>query len=175
MQVLDSPDTVSEDAMCLKRDLPDVFYLNRRCEIIATSCSPIAGIAKTALVLDDQIVSTIRLEMLASAKDREPMTQQFACDGKFVRVLELDGEAGLIVLVERLRNRAGLEEIVRKFALSARELQVLKLIVRATSRVHIAEMLEISETTVQSHIVNIGLKMHCSRREEIIARALGNF
>lgn len=107
MQVLDSPDTVSEDAMCLKRDLPDVFYLNRRCEIIATSCSPIAGIAKTALVLDDQIVSTIRLEMLASAKDREPMTQQFACDGKFVRVLELDGEAGLIVLVERLRNRAG--------------------------------------------------------------------
>jgi DNA-binding NarL/FixJ family response regulator len=59
-------------------------------------------------------------------------------------------------------------------ALSARERQVLSLLLRGRCNREIAEQLSISESTVASHRTRINRKLHCRRTADIVRLALEN-
>jgi DNA-binding CsgD family transcriptional regulator len=91
-----------------------------------------------------------------------------------VRVMRVDGSMqGFVVFVEPLRRRSPSAVAAARYGLSAREGQILDCLVRGISSAEVARLLRISKVTVHSHIRNIGFKMHCSRRAEIVARAMG--
>lgn len=60
------------------------------------------------------------------------------------------------------------DEVGRQFALSPRELEVLKLLARGRTGDYIADVLGISPHTVKSHIKHIHQKLGVSSRQEII-------
>jgi len=63
--------------------------------------------------------------------------------------------------------------IAKRFALSARESEVVELLLTGGTNAEIARTLGIGETTVISHIRNVGLKLGCTKRSTMVARILG--
>jgi len=93
--------------------------------------------------------------------------------GEVVRVSALRGEmAGYAVVLERRRSPRAIRTTCVTFGLSQRECDVLELIVAGMSTAEIGRRLNIADATVQSHVRNVGIKMGCSKRSAMIARAL---
>ena len=78
------------------------------------------------------------------------------------------------VFLERLATRAPIAGACRRFGLSERECEVLPHLLRGTSTAGIAAELMIAESTVATHVRNIGAKMSASKRKEIVAAVLGD-
>lgn len=91
-----------------------------------------------------------------------------------VRVVALRGTIAehFAVFFETYEERNALAGAASWFALTPREYDVLQLVVQGKSFGAIARHLSIAETTVQAHTRNIGYKMECSGRAEIVATAL---
>lgn len=96
-------------------------------------------------------------------------------DGSVLRVIAMHGMGACYACtIEPLRaGSAKLERCSRRFGLSVRETQVLRLLARGRRSVEIASELGICKTTVVTHIRNIGTKTGSRRRSSIIALALG--
>ena len=171
--VLDTPhDRANDDAVELRRSMPDVFLLTSSFDRIAAfagESSP--SDSETLESLEGSIVARIRTELAAREPSDATYRSHFVMRGRFVHVVADAHSADLLILVDRLRTRTPLVDLRERFGLSEREIQVLELIIDAVPRARMASLLCISETTVQTHINNIGVKMSCSRREEIIVRA----
>jgi DNA-binding NarL/FixJ family response regulator len=121
-----------------------------------------------------ELGATIRRHLNAPGSEPKAAYWEIAGGDRLVRIMRLCGSlAGFVVMVEPLRRRRASAEAAMLYRLSARESEVLECLLRGMSGADVADTLRISETTVQSHIRNIGLKMHCSRRAEIVARAIG--
>ncbi len=71
-----------------------------------------------------------------------------------------------------LARRAAQQEQVSAPVLTARELQVLKLVARGLSNREVAEELFISENTVKNHVRNILEKLHLHSRMEAVMYAV---
>jgi DNA-binding CsgD family transcriptional regulator len=98
---------------------------------------------------------------------------ELASGDRLIRIMRMRGSlGGFVVLVEALRRRRPSADATLRYRLSAREGEVLECLLRGMPGAAVAESLGISEATVQSHIRNIGLKMQCSRRAEIVARTM---
>jgi len=100
---------------------------------------------------------------------------ELRADGSLLRIVPLEGrlDGGYAVLIEGARERDSLQSCAKRYRLSARETEILRMLVQGLARQDIATRLGIGRTTVQSHVQKIGFKMGCSRRDEIVARALG--
>lgn len=96
--------------------------------------------------------------------------------GLIVRAVRLDSEDGsMALLVERLCAREDLEAASRRFRLSPREIDVLRLLLEGDSACEIAERLRIAEYTVGDYIKRIFVKTRVRNRSEMIAKILGWF
>lgn len=77
----------------------------------------------------------------------------------------------IMVLLERVTEKHSLnyEGLTERFALSKREVEVVRLICEGRTNREIGEKLYISEYTVKDHIKNIMRKMDVATRNEIVA------
>jgi DNA-binding CsgD family transcriptional regulator len=92
-----------------------------------------------------------------------------------VRTYPLRGTAEMKigVDVERFRSRNSLRYAQEKFGLSARELQVLVLVLKGFGTPQIASSLDIAESTAHDHVKRMMLKARARNRVELAAKALG--
>jgi DNA-binding CsgD family transcriptional regulator len=77
------------------------------------------------------------------------------------------------VFVERRGGRLPLVAAYERFGLSAREAEVLALIVDGASNREIAEALSIVPATVQNHVRSLCEKANARRRGDLLARVFG--
>ena len=83
-----------------------------------------------------------------------------------------EGEVShVMVLLERVAEKHSLnyESVAERFALSKREVEVVRLICEGITNREIGEKLYISEHTVKDHIKNIMRKMEVASRNELVA------
>lgn len=92
-----------------------------------------------------------------------------------VQVRPLDGPAGLRigVLVERYRSRNPLRYAQEKYGMSAREVEVLALVLKGFGTPQVASLLDIAESTAHDHIKRMMLKTRSRNRVELAAKTLG--
>jgi DNA-binding CsgD family transcriptional regulator len=92
-----------------------------------------------------------------------------------VRIARLRGPDPMryAMFVERRGSRRPLLEAYDRFGLSAREIDVLSLIVDGASNREIAETLSIVPGTVQDHVRSICAKSGAKRRGDLLARVFG--
>jgi len=92
-----------------------------------------------------------------------------------VRVFPLSGALGMRigVSVERYGTRNSLAWAAQRFNISARELQVLALVLQGTGTPEIAQRLRIAESTAHDHIKRMLLKTKSRNRAEMVAKTLG--
>lgn len=94
--------------------------------------------------------------------------------GRFLRVFPLLGLLQTyVVSIECERQAPNALAIAQRFALSARESEVIRLLMSGATNAEIGRVLQIGETTVASHVRNIGIKLGCSKRSTMVARVLG--
>jgi DNA-binding NarL/FixJ family response regulator len=77
------------------------------------------------------------------------------------------------IIVEKLRKRDPLHEAIQRFSFTAREAQVLRLLLLGASTAAIARKLHIAETTACEHVSRIARKTASRGRGQIVARVLG--
>lgn len=92
-----------------------------------------------------------------------------------VRIFPMVGspDARYCVLVERRRTRTSLVDACAKYGLTAREIDVLRLMLAGMSTSAIAGKLFIAETTAADHIKHIAAKTDSRNRAQVVARVLG--
>jgi DNA-binding CsgD family transcriptional regulator len=92
-----------------------------------------------------------------------------------VRVVRLHGPDPMryAMFVEQRGARRPLRDAYDRFGLSAREIDVLALIVDGASNRQIAESLSIVPATVQNHVRSICAKTGAKRRGDLLARVFG--
>jgi DNA-binding CsgD family transcriptional regulator len=94
--------------------------------------------------------------------------------GMLVRAARLGGAAGGIgVLIERVCSREQLHQAARRFGLSPRECDVLRLLLEGESSAEVAAALHIGEHTVGDYIKRLFAKTQVRNRSEMIAKCLG--
>jgi DNA-binding CsgD family transcriptional regulator len=79
----------------------------------------------------------------------------------------------LCVIVEKLRTRDPVREAVQRYKITARETQVLRLLLQGASTALIAQALQIADTTAGDHIKRIAAKTSSHNRTQIVSRVLG--
>jgi DNA-binding CsgD family transcriptional regulator len=150
-----------------------VFLLDERYDPIALSDgaeSPerLLELERTA----SELSSLVRRHLASRERGFEGRHVEIVNGDELVRVLQLRGAlAGYVVLVEPLRRRRPAADATDRYRLSRRESEVLEDLLQGQPSAEIAGELGISEATVLSHIRNIGVKMRCTQRSEIVARA----
>ena len=92
-------------------------------------------------------------------------------DDVFIRVIPFTGSSKkTIVFFESVRGRGGLGMLAKRFDLTNREIDVLRLLISSKSNTEIARELCIAESTVGDHVKSIFRKMKSTRRTQIIAK-----
>jgi DNA-binding CsgD family transcriptional regulator len=121
-----------------------------------------------------ELGEVIRRHFASRGSELEGGYAEIAAGDDLIRILPLRGTLrGSFILVEPLRRLRAAGDAAIRYHLSRRESQVLEYLLQGTPSAEIAELLGTSEATTLSHIHNIGLKMRCTRRAEIVARARG--
>jgi DNA-binding CsgD family transcriptional regulator len=92
-------------------------------------------------------------------------------EASHVRIVPVSGTwtGAYALFVERAGDRGSLRVATGRYGLTAREVDVLGLIVMHRSNAQIAEELCIAESTVADHLRSLFRKMHCNRRTELFA------
>ncbi|MDP9025085.1 MAG: LuxR C-terminal-related transcriptional regulator [Candidatus Eremiobacteraeota bacterium] len=94
--------------------------------------------------------------------------------GLLLRAMELNGDgAPIALLIEAMSTRAHLSTAARRFGLSRRECDVLRLVLEGDSACEIGTRLQIAEYTVGDYLKRIFAKTHVRNRSEMIAKVLG--
>jgi DNA-binding CsgD family transcriptional regulator len=115
--------------------------------------------------------AALRAQTADGGRNDDPLT---TIPGFAVRSLSLDGREGWrALLLERVCTRENLEAASRRFGLSRREVDVLRLLLEGDSASEIAQRLTIGECTVGDYIKRIFAKTHVRNRSEMIAKVLG--
>lgn len=110
------------------------------------------------------------------SRDDNPVAARFflLSDNQMLRVVWLTGAEGsvFILTIEPDRNGDSLVRAVRRFQLTRRETEVLALILDGFSARETAEMLEISEHTVQGYFKRLLSKTNARNRVSMVASIL---
>jgi DNA-binding CsgD family transcriptional regulator len=119
-------------------------------------------------------VETIARHLIDSKGSRE-VGDTGIIDETIVRVLPRIGSESTLhcLVVERLRTRSSLGDAVRRFGITARESEVLRLLLEGAGTAEIAGRLSIAETTVSDHVKRLARKTGGHSRQQIVARVLG--
>ncbi len=96
-------------------------------------------------------------------------------DDEVVRVIPLSGNmpCRFAIFVEPQDRHDRLSSAAHRFGLTVRETEIVAALIRGEPTTEIAADLHISVYTVQQHITNIGRKLDCTKRSEIVAAVLG--
>ena len=115
------------------------------------------------------------MKLLANKPDDE-VVLGLTPSGELLRIARLDGDGGpcYAMFVERVATRSPIDGACERFGLSEREREMLPHLLSGTSTARIAAELMIAESTVATHVRNIGAKMSASKRKEIVAAVLGD-
>ncbi len=108
--------------------------------------------------------------------DRKDTECTLGIDGDMVvRIVDSYSPTGTLlgIIVEKLRMRDPLREAIQRFGITARETQVLRLLLLGASTSTIARELHIAETTACDHVRRIARKTNSRGRGQIVARVLG--
>jgi DNA-binding CsgD family transcriptional regulator len=76
------------------------------------------------------------------------------------------------VIVEKLRARDPISQAVKRYGITPREAQVLRLVLGGAATAAVAAQLHIAETTARDHLKRIAAKTSCRSRAQIVARVL---
>jgi DNA-binding CsgD family transcriptional regulator len=97
-------------------------------------------------------------------------------DDAILRIVPLRGAQSdtFAVLVERQRARGNYAAAAKRYALTRREVDVLRLIIANHTTTEIAGKLCISETTVSDHVKGLFRKTGCNRRTELLTKLFLN-
>lgn len=90
----------------------------------------------------------------------------------YVRTITF-GDAVRVLVIERLAGASALVPAARRYGLSPRELDVLRLLLTGSSTGDIAQRLTIGGETVRDHVKNLLRKTGARNRVELVGRALG--
>ena len=158
--------TDQQGSILSRRRAPRVYVVNSTGDVL------MRGAAESALSLETR--STV-MKLLAT-EPADQVVLGLTASGELVRIARLDGEGApcYAVFLERLATRSPIDGACKRFGLSERECEVLPHILRGTSAAGIAAELMIAESTVATHVRNIGVKMSASKRKEIVAAVLGD-
>ena len=128
--------------------------------------------ARCAGRLQPALEHPIREWRAAGSPGNEFATVQLT--GVALRAVALDGLGSwTAVLIERVCTRETLETATRRFGLSPRECDVLRLVLEGDSACEIGQRLQIAEYTVGDYLKRIFAKTHVRNRSEMIAKVLG--
>ncbi|MBI4287154.1 MAG: response regulator transcription factor [Chloroflexi bacterium] len=160
---------------------PDIILM----DIKMPGCN---GLEATRLIKAE--TPEIKLVMLTVSDDDEDLFEAIKCGANGYLLKNLKAEEFLALLHGVARGEAAISpilatKIIEEFArqarvdpglarneLTARELDVLKLVTDGSSNKAIASTLNISENTVKYHLRNIMEKLHLRNRSQIVAYAM---
>ena len=96
--------------------------------------------------------------------------------GLILRMVRLEGgtRARFALFLEPFQPRDLLRAAAQRYGFTAREREVLNLVLRGESTSSISQRLHIADATVQHHVKNIGSKVGVSKRVEIVAAIVGS-
>ncbi len=134
--------------------------------------SATAGLADSARPsLPDDIREAARILLERRRSGSEALVIQLRHDA-ILRLVPADGPEPLyVIFVTEARNPIALA--AKRYGFTARESEVLALLLQGKSTGDIAATLSISHLTVLQHIKNVGYKMGVSKRKEIVATLTG--
>jgi DNA-binding CsgD family transcriptional regulator len=160
-----------------RRQPPFVYIFNEDQEALACfeSPEPEDGAFPGGERDNEALVAMLRALVPPPGAGAARSFSAWPCNGKLSRAVRLIGSfSGYALLIEPQRRRDAIRDASVRGRLSARESEILELLVRGIKRSEIAVTLGIAEPTVQSHVRKLASKLGCKHRSEIVARALGN-
>lgn len=160
VQIAESP-----YAIAARRRPPSVYVIDGDGEIV------LRGASMSAISDDGH---RIVRRLLAAARDEDEMQLGLSQEDGILRVAPLVGAGGThcVLFVERIAQRNLLAAAVLRYDLTARERDVLELLLHGASTSEMASELAIAETTIITHVRNIGCKTNATKRREIVATVL---
>jgi DNA-binding NarL/FixJ family response regulator len=151
--------------MLARRRAPCVYVMDATGDVL------LRGAAERSLSFE-----TRRTVMkLLAGHPRDEVVLGLSPTGELVRLMPLKGEERpcYALFVEAKASRTPVDAACERYGLSDRERDVLPHVLRGASTRDIALDLMIAESTVATHVRNIGAKMNASKRKEIVAAVLG--
>jgi DNA-binding CsgD family transcriptional regulator len=165
----------AESALSQRRARTRVVILDAELRIVTAD----TGARELLRELGDADEARLPAALEAALREREGDAEQdgaplTSVPGFVVRSLSLDApENWSALLVERVSMRENLEAASRRFGLSRREIDVLRLLLEGDSASEIAQRLRIGEYTVGDYMKRLFAKTQVRNRSEMIAKILG--
>ena len=154
-----------------RRRAPRFMIVDEQGQIVMTPIDT-AGLQSTEVTFSVTLVSKLIAELQTGTE-----TEVFALVSPttVLRATPLSGTVGSLyaLFVERVESRDLLANASESYALSMREIDVLRLVLHGLSTAEIAQRLCIAATTVHAHVKNIARKTKSTKRTEILAKLLG--
>jgi DNA-binding CsgD family transcriptional regulator len=150
------------------RKSPLFYVIDDRLRVIFRS----DGSVTDAFDLPPAIVTTTRRLTEQLIESNEASLLAMSSSSEMVRVLRLDAATAALhfaVVLEPFSGQNSVARAVRRFALSAREAEVLEGLMRGEGTNAIARRLEIKPPTVNEHLRKMGYKMNVKKRSDIVA------
>jgi DNA-binding CsgD family transcriptional regulator len=167
---------VEEETGAGLRFLPTFYVLDEAFQTVGCCEGPIFADRLPPNGIRDRDPFAAILQQIARSERDEPQPAYAVriYQGLVVHAARVSGSfSGYVAWIEPEWWRGAIRDARARSRLSAREYEILDLLVLGLRRSEIARDLGIAETTVQSHIRKIGSKLGCTRRSDIVARALG--
>ena len=164
-QTVDNSD--DQNFIVSRRRAPRVYVTD------ATGDLLLRGVAEGSLSFETR--GTVMKLLAGSPSD--DVVFGLASTGELIRLVRLHGDGEgkpcYALFIEVLATRSPIEAASERYGLSEREREILPHLLRGSSTGEIAGHFVIAESTVATHVRNIGSKMNASKRKEIVAAVLG--
>ncbi|MGI5126384.1 LuxR C-terminal-related transcriptional regulator [Pseudonocardia sp. CA-107938] len=161
---------------------PGVVLLDDRMELVATTPEadellPLIGHDATGLPLPLSVYSVAAALTSADPTDRPPSVRVRAADGGWLnlhasRLRASTEHSRIAVVVEPAEPHSTLGILLAAYGLTARELDVARLVLRGAATRSISETLHISQNTVQDHLKSVFDKVGVRTRRDLVGRLL---
>jgi DNA-binding CsgD family transcriptional regulator len=165
-------------AYARSRAIPAVYVVNERLRVLWSHHDP-SERRRDCRSQDDSlppIVADTVQRLIATRERSEPPPDTLvsaASASLLVRVIWLVGSPqALAVLVERLRIRDYVASARKRFLLTAREAEVLELVVDGRTNEEIGKALNIAKSTAVFHVKRLLVKLQVRNRTELVTRFL---
>jgi DNA-binding CsgD family transcriptional regulator len=158
---------------------PGVVLLDEEMELVASTPEaeellPLIGHGSTHLPLP---VSVYSVAAALTSSDRPPSVRVRATTGGWLHLhasrLRSASEARIAVVVEQAEPQSTLGVLLAAYGLTARELDVARLVLRGVSTRAISDELHISTHTVQDHLKSVFDKVGVRSRRDLVGYLLG--